>query len=78
MMKGNYPLNYVIGIDETAAQSYMARNTNVYVTVAKDMHIKSNGSKKIPVRVCLTAIVFWFVNFKGVKHKAAVLNYTVV
>ena len=57
-MKGNYPPNYVIEMNETAAWSYMARNTNVHVTVAKDMHIKSNGNKKIPVSVCLTAIVF--------------------
>ena len=46
-MKGNYPLNCVIAMGETAVWLDMVANPTVNATWAKDMSFKSAGNEKV-------------------------------
>ena len=50
-MKGDYPLNCVIAIEQTAVWSDIIRNSTVNATEAKDIRLKPTGDKKMRVSI---------------------------
>ena len=54
-MKGDYPSNCVVAIEQTAVWSDIIRNSTVNATEAKDIRLKSTGNKKMRVSAYLTA-----------------------